>query len=542
MPKSPAAKALKRAARFARKVRQLRDRGASELALAEYRRVETKNDPVLFALVYLRKHLTGPDTGAVTLANPHIAWAETAKRWAEPVTEPMSDRRAEVAPREMGKSTWWFLLLPLWAAAHGHVHFAAAFADTDTQAQTHLATFKSELDNNPLIREDYPDLVAPKTRGRGQVEADRVSLYHAQSGFVFAAAGMDSSNLGLKVGSQRPDLLILDDIEPHEGRYGEQLAKRRLDTLVSAILPLNIYAHVILAGTVTMAGSIVHQIVQRQRGEHTDVNDWVDEQRIRARHVLPIVTDDDGKRASVWPEKWPLSFLEGLESSRQYAKNYANDPLGAEGDYWELDDIAKARTIGTSYLPSCTRILVSVDPAVTAKHKSDYSGIAVIAWQPPRTNTKAPGRVVVLEVRQVKKSGEALRLDVLDTVARWNAGLVLVETNQGGDLWRTVLWGLPVKVKTLHQSEAKEVRAARWLDHYQRGRVGHNAGDEVPLGRSSNPRLGTLVDYEGQLVAFPNAPHDDMVDAAGAGGLYFLDRKRRSKSIAAGGETSGYAA
>ena len=42
--------------------------------------------------------------------------------------------------------------------------------------------------------------------------ADRVSLYHARSGFVFAAAGMDSSNLGMKVGDRRPDLLILDDI------------------------------------------------------------------------------------------------------------------------------------------------------------------------------------------------------------------------------------------------------------------------------------------------------------------------------------------
>lgn len=537
---TPGKAALKRARKFAKVQRKMIREGVSASVLSEHRRRATRIDPALFALVYLGRHLVDPTTGAVSLADVHVAWAETARRWADPVTEPMSDRRAEVAPREMGKSTWWFLLLPMWAAAHGHVGFAAAFADTDTQAQTHLATFKSELDSNPLIRDDYPDLVAPKTRGRGQVEADRVSLYHARSGFVFAAAGMDSSNLGLKVGSQRPDLLILDDIEPHEGRYGKELAKKRLDTLVSAILPLNIYAHVILAGTVTMAGSIVHQVVQHARGEVNDTNLWVGEQRIAARHTPPIVTDDDGRRRSVWPEKWPLSFLERLEGSRTYAKNYANDPLGAEGDYWVLDDVAKARTIGTSYLPGCTRILVSVDPAVTTKHKSDYSGLAVVAWQPPPSGSKAPGRVVVLEVRQVKKSGEALRLDVLDTITRWNAGLVLVETNQGGDLWRTVFWGLPVKVKTVHQSEAKEARAARWLSHYQRGRVGHNSDEELSLGLLNNPRLGTLIDYEGQLVAFPNAPNDDMVDAAGSGGLYFLDRNRRTKSIEAGGQTSDY--
>lgn len=526
MPKSPARKALARWDKFRRAHALLAEDGATPEHLAEHRRRETRDDPVLFALVYLSKHLVDPKSDAVSLSDVHVDWAKSALSWRQPAREAMGDRRAEVAPREMGKSTWWFLLLPMWAAAHSHVKFAAAFADTDTQAQTHLATFKSELDNNALVRADFPDLVAPKTRGRGTIEADRVSLYHARSGFVFAAAGMDSSNLGLKVGAQRPDLIILDDIEPHEGRYGEQLAKRRLDTLVSAILPLNIYAHVILVGTVTMAGSIVHQIVRRNRGEHDDGNDWVDEQRIGARHTLPIVHDKGGRRRSVWPEKWTLDFLESIEHTRTYAKNYANDPLGADGDYWTLDDIDKAQLIGTTWLPSCTRTLVSVDPAVTTKKRSDFTGIAVITWQPPPPGVRSPGRVIVLEVRQVKKTGAELRLDVLATIERHNAGLVYVETNQGGDLWQGVFWGMPVKVKQVRQHEAKEERAARWLDHYQRGRVGH---------------ADKLTDYEAQLVAFPNAPHDDMVDAAGTGGLYFLDRHRRSKRIAVGAEVGSYA-
>ena len=68
-----------------------------------------------------------------------------------------------------------------------------------------------------------------------------------------------------------PDLLILDDIEPHEARYSAALAANRLATLREAILPLNIYAHVILVGTVTMQGSIVHQIVRYSRGEVDEV-------------------------------------------------------------------------------------------------------------------------------------------------------------------------------------------------------------------------------------------------------------------------------
>lgn len=520
-----AKKVMRRWALFNDEYAELAANGASPEVMAEHRRDRTRRDPALFALVYLSRHLADAD-GRVTLSDMHAAWAKSAKSWSKPVREPMGDRRAEVAPREMGKSTWWFLLLPMWAAAHGHVRFAAAFADSDTQAQTHLATFKSELDNNALIRNDFADLCAPKTRGRGQVEADRVSLYHAKSGFVFAAAGADSRNLGLKVGDQRPDLLIVDDIEPHEGQYSAALAAKRLDTLVSAIFPLNIRAHVIIAGTVTMAGSIIHQLVQRGRGEETDENEWVEEQRIKVRHTPPIVTDARGKRRSVWPAKWPLEWLEANEHTRSYAKNYANDPLGADGDYWQFDDIERAQLVGA--IPGVTHKLVSVDPAVTAKAKSDYSGIAVIGYVPP-----APGKVgrcVVLEVRQVRKTGAKLRLDVLDTIGRHNAGLVILEVNQGHDLWRDVFWGFPVKVKPISQSESKEVRAAGVLDHYQRDRVGH-----APIEGQ------TLADYEGQLVAFPNAPHDDMVDAAGSGIRYFLDRALKAKRrVKVGGEVQSY--
>lgn len=525
-----ASKQLSRAGNVLRVAAQLEAQGQHAEA-SEYRRRKTTHDPLVFALVYMSRHLANA-SGEVTLSRAHLAWIKSAKRWAKPNLVPMGDRRAEVAPREMGKSTWWFLLLPMWAAAHNHVKFAAAFADADTQAQTHLATFKSELDNNPLIRADYPELVVPKTRGRGQVEADRVSLYHARSGFVFAAAGMDSRNLGLKVGAQRPDLIILDDIEPHEGQYSADLAAKRLDTLVSAILPLNIYAHVIMAGTVTMQGSIVHQAVQWGRGERHEGNAWVGEQRIAVRHYPAIDTDTEGARVSIWPSKWPLSFLESIEHTRTYAKNYANDPLGAAGDYWAFEHIDAARTLGI--VPGCTRILVSVDPAVTSKRTSDYTGIAVIAWQPPpRDNPKSPGKCTVLEVRQVRKTGAELRIDIIDTLSRHNAGLVLVETNQGGDLWRTVLWGMPVKVKTVHQSESKEVRAASILDHYERGRVGHGPNFTVDAIEY------TLRDFEGQLVAFPKAPHDDMVDAAGSGLAYFLNRGRK-RGQGVGGSNVAY--
>lgn len=492
------------------------DLGAAHAS--HYRRRETEADPVLFSLVYLSKHLTDPTTGLITLSEVHIAWAKTAaENWTR-TPGPAEDRRAEVAPREMGKSTWWFLLLPMWAAAHDHVGFCAAFADSSAQAQTHLASFKAELDTNILLQADFPDLVAPKTRGRGTVMADRVSLYHAKSGFVFAANGMDSSNLGMKVGDRRPDLLILDDIEPDEGSYSADLARKRLNTLRDAILPLNIRAHVVMVGTVTMQDSIVHQIVKRSRGDFEaddpdELTNWVEEEKIVARHWLPIVTLEDGERASIWPAKWSLEFLESIEGNRQYMKNYANDPLGADGDYWTLDDFREAPE---DLLAVVTHEVISVDPAVTEKKSSDATAISAVGFARERR------QCVLYEARAVRVGPDEIRLKVIEMIAnaleRGHVVLVIVEVNQGGDLWKKILHNLPVRVKTYSSSAPKPVRAADALNHYNRGRVFH-----VRKARG-------VRDVEGEMVAFPKAPHDDLVDSTGAGVRYFLSRPKRTKA------------
>jgi len=497
------------------RVREAQRRGGPSVASA-YRRGVTERDPLLFALVYLRRHLGGETPSGVTLSEVHIDWADRAAAWRHKPTRPQQRREAVIAPRETGKSTWYFLALPLWGAAHGHVTFTAAFADSSTQAETHLASFKSELDNNELLRADFPDLCAPKTRGRGTVEADRVSLYHARSGFVFAAAGMDGSNLGLKVGSRRPDLIVLDDIEPHESRYSSGLAAKRLDTLLSAILPLNVYAVVVAVGTVTMQGSIMHQLVAASRPGEARAG-WVKDEGFTARHYLPIVTNDDGTLRSAWPAKWSLEWLQSIAHTRSYAKNYLNNPLGADGDYWTMDDYRRGE------LPGVTRRVLSVDPAVTTKASSDFTGLAVIGWAPPSPGSASRGRCRVEQASQVKLAPDALRLAVIKLIERYGVGLVLVEVNQGGELWHRILWGLPVRVKTIHQSVKKELRAADVLDHYQRGRVFHAEG---------------LSELEAQQVAFPNAPHDDMVDAVGSGVAYFLSRKKSKQRAGAVGEAT----
>lgn len=490
------------------------------LDVPETRRQLTADDPLLFAAVYLAHHLRSPETGdQVTLSPVHEEWASYAKGWLTPLPGPREERDAFVAPRGMGKSTWFFLVLPMWAAAHGHIGFLAAFADSATQAETHLATFRHELDTNELLRRDYPDLCAPARRKKGEggaladggvTRGDRQNMLYARSGFVFAARGIDSAVLGMKVGNRRPDLMVFDDVEPEEARYSGDQVKKRLGTLRDGVFPLNENARVVIVGTVTMPGSIIHQLVRSAR--LTDTADdkpeaWISEERIRVHYHPPILTADDGTESSVWPGRWSMEFLESIRHTRSFLKNYANDPRGYEGGYWSDDDF----TYGS--LPVITRRLLSIDPAVTTKKTSDPSALAVLGRSPD-------GRMCQVEhCESVRLTGDALRDHALRLVEKWDeAGtpidLVYIETNQGGDVWLDVFHNFPVPVKTVHQSAKKEVRAAEALSYYQRDRVRH---------------VQRLASAEEQMVSFPNAPHDDEVDAIGSGVLRMLNPPKRKK-------------
>lgn len=459
------------------------------------RRAQGAVHPALFALVYLRPWLKGPETDdRVTLARPHLEWAQLAAGWTTRAATPGLDRHVFVAPRALGKTSWWFGIIPLWLAAYGHRRFVAAFAHRSDQAEQHLETFRRELETNRLLREDFPSLCTPATRNRGTTLADNRAMLQTQSGFAFAAQGIDAGNLGLKVGTLRPDLMILDDVEPDEASYSPHQAVKRLGTITDSVLALNIYAPVVWTGTTTMNDSLIHQAVRSVT--EPEAAPWVREEGWTVHHHLPVLTDGEGGRASVWPEKWPLDYLDSISHTRAYAKNYLNLPMALDGDYWSAEDLRYAPE-GLVF----TRTVIMVDPAVTAKRTSDYTGIVV-------ASSTADGHTVIRDAMQVKLPPAGLRGKVAAVIEAYpEARVLVVETNQGADLWAPVFADLPIKYREVKNSVAKEVRITWLLNAMQRG--------TVTLGRK-------LPVLESQMLAYPQVVNDDVVDAAAGATVGYL--------------------
>lgn len=391
------------------------------------RRALCRLDPMLFAVLYLRKHLMAEATGGkITFNDMHLELYRQARQWIKPRTRPRQFRDAYIAPRESGKSSMLFLILPLWAAAHRHVRFIAAFSDSATQAETHLATFKHELDTNELLRNDHPYLCTPATRPKGAQVADHKGMLQTKGGFVFAARGADSGNLGLKVGDARPDLILCDDIEPGEAKYSLYQAHQRLMTLQDVILPLSEHARVILVGTVTMPGSIIHQLVKHGRGDPEAPN-WIADQNFRTHHFHAIVPTDDGGERSMWPAKWSIEYLNEIRHSRAYLKNFANDPRGNENALVS-EYLLESRRM---YNPSATAIkyAVCVDPSGGGRDSAGIIGGWLgddgrLYWSHDAT--------IVGPSEKWSKAACQLAYDI-------GAETIGVESNYGGDMSKLVL-------------------------------------------------------------------------------------------------------
>lgn len=157
-------------------------------------------------------------------------------------------------------------------------------------------------------------------------------------------------------------------------------------------------------------------------------------------------------------------------------KEYENTRLGEQellgrllfdepNALWKRSQIDKLRR---SEPPALRRVVVAVDPAVSANPKSDETGIVVCALG-------IDGHLYVLDDLSDRMTPGEWSKRALLGYMKWHADCVVAEVNNGGDLveqnLRAALQNLPVK--KVHASRGKMTRAEPIAHLYERGLVHH---------------------------------------------------------------------
>jgi phage terminase large subunit-like protein len=212
------------------------------------------------------------------------------------------------------------------------------------------------------------------------------------------------------------------------------------------------------------------------------------------------------------------SFLAHVEAkyggTRLGRQELAGEMLfDVEGALWTAASIAGARAPRAVELD---RIVVAVDPPVSAGSDADECGIVVVG-----AATKGPPQdwvAVVLEDGSLAgASPQAWAEAAVALFRKHGADRLVAEVNQGGDLVRTLVQGVAptVPFKAVRASRGKAVRAEPVAALYEQGRVSHAAAfprleDQMLamtvrgyVGRGSPDRVDALVWALTELIVEP---------------------------------------
>ncbi|HEX3151915.1 MAG TPA: hypothetical protein VHR66_27835 [Gemmataceae bacterium] len=211
----------------------------------------------------------------------------------------------------------------------------------------------------------------------------------------------------------------------------------------------------------------------------------------------------------IWSERWPREALAARLREIgpvAFARGYRLVPL-ADSDV--MIPLASVRFWAAP--AEASRVILSVDPALSTHSRADRSALVVLA------KCGKEVRCVDAIARRVATPDLLTLIAALDD--RWHPDAILFESNgafQGiADLMRRQATFGP-KVRDVHQSSNKTARVAAFS-------VAVNGGEFLLKGASDgvDPGQQELLD---EMTTFPVGEHDDLVDAAATGTAYLLDK------------------
>lgn len=216
------------------------------------------------------------------------------------------------------------------------------------------------------------------------------------------------------------------------------------------------------------------QLCKNKKGQTAKNMMFLDENPPSSKHFTKILFVDKKDPKTLLPLKNPeryqfeqihpwenienisvdyINMLEGMPPAqrRRFYEGKFGD--GSQDALWTMDGINAAR-IDPGDLPHLRKIVVSIDPAVTAKEDSDETGIIV-------EGIAANGHIYTLADASGKYSPMEWAQKAVDLYHEYKADEVIGEVNNGGDLVETVIHQINMYIpfRGVHATKNKYTRA-----------------------------------------------------------------------------------
>jgi phage terminase large subunit-like protein len=278
---------------------------------------------------------------------------------------------AWIAFRESGKTSIAKLFI-IWLIATGKRKYINVDSYDKENAERILFDVAFEMVNNKRLQADFGVLFS-KERGIQDIKQNRINNFVCENGVRVEAHSTQESVRGRLHLNQRPDCLILDDIETNKTRDSHAYTKQVADHISEAMAGLSTDGFMLYLGNLITEYGNIQLLINRAK---SDIG-------IRVRNI-PVVID--GKPA--WESKYCMTDEEAKISgkvsiedkqrqlgSQVFSYEMMNTPIDDSITEFKKDFIQDFKEEELKHLTLST--FITIDTAVSEKNIADFTGITI---------------------------------------------------------------------------------------------------------------------------------------------------------------------
>ncbi len=390
--------------------------------------------------------------------------------------------------------------------------YAIYVSSTQDKADSHVMNIGSMIESKTFAK--YYHRMSKRAVGKyGAAKGWRRERLYAANKFVVDSFGLDTGLRGIKIEEQRPDLIVLDDIDEKFDSPAITLKKMTVitDTVLSSgstncavlfiqnlIAPDSVASRILDLRADFLRDRIISGPFPALEGFDYDTIDG----KFIITSGVPTWSGQSIELCQILIDRIGVS---AFKRESQHEVQYT-------GGIW---DEIQWQLLEYSRLPKFKRIVCWVDPAITNKPESASQGISI-------GGVTYDDVLIGLYFWEGIESPEKALEKAIYQAYQWGAERVGVETNQGGDTWQSVWKLAAAEVEKRLQKEWENLHPGQIcppisLPKFADAKAGTGDGPKIErngqlhteYGRGKVKHLiGTNTVIEKALRRFPNPPLD----------------------------------
>jgi predicted phage terminase large subunit-like protein len=420
-------------------------------------------------------------------------------------------RLAECDFRESGKSVWTTLIYPIHQIVYNLRNFIIIGSETSGLATLHLSSIINALQANEIIKEDFGELYKDLRKEDFITRKKTVNDFITENNVRIMAKGRGESVRGLRHLQYRPDLFIGDDLDSNNSVINLEQRDKLYNWIKAEVLSgMNQeYGKAVIIGNMIHFDCIMARLKKDSMWNYREVPIYKEDKLAWPSRYFWGKGEADKYNENIKNKEKKKTSIEQIKDDKGslvFAQEYLLQPLSNEERIFKPEWIQYYEEVPPKEFRICKG---RIDPAAKEKETSDYSAIAIGCRE------KRSGKIYILDVWQGKVSEEAKADMIYRKHTQWDTEEFIVEDNAYQDVLRQRVvdmsrQGKYVPVRGVTTLKDKVTRALAVQPYIERGDVLFNPKlDIISKIQGDNRSQGAIE----QMIQFPSALNDDMVDA-----------------------------